>query len=95
MSLVVVAAFVHPVAALIVTALILGSRRVAKFTLLAVIALGYAYVVVQQVRYGTPAGFGWPGVYDRVHGPMFAAVIAVALIGSFVDDEADGRVSIS
>ena len=95
MSLVVVAAFVHPVTALIVTALILGSRRVARPTLLAVIALGYAYVVVQQIRYGTPAGFGWPGVYDRVHGPMFAAVIGVALIGCFVDDEADGRVSTS
>ena len=46
MSLVVVAAFVHPVTALIVTALILGSRRVARFTLLAVIALGHAHPAV-------------------------------------------------
>lgn len=87
-TFVVIALFVHPLTAVIAASVVaVTRRRWLERALVAVVALGFAYVVVQQVRYGTPAGFGWPGVYAKVHGAMFAATVTLGLLGCFGDDE--------
>ncbi|MFZ9158086.1 MAG: PhoH family protein, partial [Ilumatobacteraceae bacterium] len=50
-------------------------RRATTFVCLLLVSVGYAYIVVQQVRYSTPAGFGWPGVYSKVHGVVLLATV--------------------
>ncbi|MFM8562415.1 MAG: alpha-(1-_3)-arabinofuranosyltransferase family protein [Acidimicrobiia bacterium] len=88
----VIALFVHPLTAVVAAGVAAAARRrLLERTLVAVVAIGFVYVVVQQVRYGTPAGFGWPGVYAKVHGAMFAATLTLGLLGCFgdTDDELD------
>lgn len=79
---VIVGVLVHPLGGLAMAVLwALGRRRPAlvAHSLLAIVGLGYAYIVVQQVRYSTPAGFGWPGSYTKVHGAVLLAVVAYGL----------------
>lgn len=74
----VVALFVHPLAgvvAVIVTALERRLPPIIDHLLVGLVALGYVYVLVQQTRYGTPVGFGWPDHYWKVHGLVFFAAV--------------------
>ena len=74
----VVALFVHPLAgvvAVIVTALERRLPPILDHLLVGLVALGYVYVLVQQTRYGTPVGFGWPDHYWKVHGLVFFAAV--------------------
>ena len=71
-------AFVNPFAGLVTATVhyfIRERRRATTFVCLLLVSVGYAYIVVQQVRYSTPAGFGWPGVYSKVHGVVLLATV--------------------
>lgn len=71
-------AFVNPFAGLVTATVhyfIRERRRTTTFVCLLLVSVGYAYIVVQQVRYSTPAGFGWPGVYSKVHGVVLLATV--------------------
>ncbi len=78
----VVAIVVHPLAGALVAAVTMLERRetaILDHVLVGLVGLGYAYVVIQQVRYGTPHGFGWPGAYGKVHGVVMLGTVAYAL----------------
>jgi hypothetical protein len=47
--------------------------------LVGLVALGYAYIIIQQTRYGTPEGFGWPGAYGKVHGIVLFSTVMFGL----------------
>lgn len=73
------AVFVHPVAGVVVAVATILERRPSRaldHLLVGLVVLGYAYIVLQQTRYGAPPGFGWPGTYWKVHGLVFFAVVA-------------------
>jgi hypothetical protein len=78
-----IAVFVHPIAGFVAAVVTVieplverRERAIIDSVLVGLIALGYAYVIVQQTRYGTPTGFGWPGAYGKVHGVvLFSAVM--------------------
>jgi len=78
----VVAIVVHPIAGALVAAVTMLERRgpsIIDHVLVGLVGLGYAYVVVQQVRYGTPHGFGGPGAYGKVHGVVMLGTVTYAL----------------
>lgn len=77
-----VALLVHPIAGVgvaLVSKLLRSRPRVVEVACLGMVCAGYAYVVVQQWRYSTPAGFGWPGTYAKVHGLVVLAAVIHAL----------------
>ena len=45
----------------------------------AAVAVGYIFVVLQQIRVGPDPGFGWPSVFQRAHSPMMASVLTFSL----------------
>jgi len=78
----VVAIVVHPLAGVLVAAVTMLERRgpaILDHALVGLVGLGYVYVLIQQVRYGTPHGFGWPGAYGKVHGAVMLGAVAYAL----------------
>ena len=92
---VVLTLFVHPIAGVAVaTATIMERRRRANIERLFVvlIALGYAYVIFQQIRYGTPHGFGWPGAYAKVHGLVLFAAVTYGLRLARDDGSSSGTI---
>ena len=86
-------AFVNPFAGLVTATVhyfIRERRRTTTFVCLLLVSVGYAYIVVQQVRYSTPAGFGWPGVYSKVHGVVLLATVYFMVRCAFdSSDESD------
>jgi len=48
--------------------------------------------LIQQVRYGTPHGFGWPGAYGKVHGAVMLGAVAYALRLARDRTTASGRI---
>lgn len=46
---------------------------------IAAVAIGYLFVILQQLRVGADPGFGWPSVFERAHKPMMASVLVFAL----------------
>ena len=90
----VIAVFVHPMAgvlAAITTAVTMTATTMTATTvqrrvptildhlLVGLVALGYAYIIIQQTRYGTPEGFGWPGAYGKVHGIVLFSTVMFGL----------------
>jgi hypothetical protein len=89
----VIAVFVHPMAgvlaaiitaittAVTMTATTVQSRvpAILDHLLVGLVALGYAYIIIQQTRYGTPEGFGWPGAYGKVHGIVLFSTVMFGL----------------
>jgi hypothetical protein len=79
----VIAVFVHPLAGVLAAIITFSGpiverreRGIIDPTLVALVSLGFAYVIIQQIRYGTPNGFGWPGAYAKVHGIiLFSALL--------------------
>lgn len=69
-------AFVSPLWGLLIAVafLLLSSDRLSTAAVCAV-ALGYAAIIVQQVRVDPVPGFGWPSVFARAHEPMLAVLI--------------------
>lgn len=73
-------------------AVILAGRRISLIRLaLFGAALGYAFVVLQRLRTGAPAGFLWPSVFERAHRPLLGVLIvfAIACFDTWTDSPSD------
>ncbi len=70
------AAFVSPLWGLAIAApfLVLPMRWIIHSAITSV-ALGYLYVIIQQIRVDPVPGFGWPELFHRAHRPMLAVLI--------------------
>ena len=78
----VIALFVHPIAGVVAAVFTAVEHRLPPILdriLVGLVALGYLYILIQQSRYGTPAGFGWPGTYAKAHGLVLFSAVAYGL----------------
>jgi len=78
----VIALFVHPIAGVVAAVVTAVEHRLPPIIdriLVGLVALGYVYILVQQSRYGTPTGFGWPGTYAKAHGVVLFSAVAYGL----------------
>ena len=78
----VIALFVHPIAGVVAAVVTVVEHRLPPIIdriLVGLVALGYVYILVQQSRYGTPTGFGWPGTYAKAHGVVLFSAVAYGL----------------
>lgn len=84
------ALIVTPAWAVAVAASLLLIRRIPLASLaVPCVALGYLFIVIQQIRTGATAGFLWPTTFERAHEPMMAVLVVftVSVHGSHGRDE--------
>lgn len=48
----------------------------------ALVALGFAFLMAQQIRTGAEPGFGWPSVFARAHRPTLAGLVLLWVVAS-------------
>lgn len=72
--------FISPLWGLLSTTLFVLLRRRQSWNLLfGFVLLGYAFVLLQQVRTGAEPGFSWPSVFERAHRPMLATLLVFTM----------------